>query len=67
MYCPPEYFENGEYHGKEATVWSLGVLLFSMIISLFPDSSDISLMDTDVWFQPGFSDGEKIITAEKER
>ncbi|XP_052386606.1 serine/threonine-protein kinase pim-1-like [Carassius gibelio] len=56
MYCPPEYFEKGEYHGKEATVWSLGVLLFAMITSLFPDSSDISLMDADVWFQPGFSD-----------
>lgn len=66
MYCPPEYFEKGEYHGKEATVWSLGVLLFAMITSLFPDSSNISLMNADVWFQPGFSDGENIITAEKE-
>ncbi|XP_067279630.1 serine/threonine-protein kinase pim-1-like [Pseudorasbora parva] len=55
-YCPPEYFEKGEYYGKQATVWSLGVLLFTMITSLFPDSSDIELMDADVWFQPGFSD-----------
>ncbi|KAL1247790.1 hypothetical protein QQF64_023166 [Cirrhinus molitorella] len=56
LYCPPEYIEMGEYHGKEATVWSLGVLLFVMITSLFPDSTDIDLMDADVWFQPGFSD-----------
>ncbi|XP_073682714.1 serine/threonine-protein kinase pim-1-like [Garra rufa] len=56
MYSPPEYYEKGEYHGKEATVWSLGVLLFAMITSLFPDSSDIGLMDADIWFQPGFSD-----------
>ncbi|XP_073683958.1 serine/threonine-protein kinase pim-2-like [Garra rufa] len=55
-YCPPEYFEKGEYYGKQATVWSLGVLLFRMITSLFPESSDISLMDTDIWLQPGFSD-----------
>ncbi|XP_050989479.1 serine/threonine-protein kinase pim-1 [Labeo rohita] len=55
QYCPPEYYEKGEYYGKEATVWSLGVLLFAMITSLFPDSSDISLMDADVWFQPGYS------------
>ncbi|XP_016323066.1 CBL-interacting protein kinase 18-like [Sinocyclocheilus anshuiensis] len=54
-YCPPEYFERGEYNGKQATVWSLGVLLFRMITSLFPESSDISLMDTDIWSQPGFS------------
>ncbi|XP_016113349.1 serine/threonine-protein kinase pim-3-like [Sinocyclocheilus grahami] len=54
-YCPPEYFERGEYNGKQATVWSLGVLLFHMITSLFPESSDISLMDTDIWSQPGFS------------
>ncbi|XP_050948357.1 serine/threonine-protein kinase pim-1-like [Labeo rohita] len=55
-YCPPEYFQKGEYHGKQATVWSLGVLLFRMITSLFPESSDISLMDTDIWSKPGFSD-----------
>ncbi|KAK7165382.1 hypothetical protein R3I94_003672 [Phoxinus phoxinus] len=55
-YCPPEYYEKGKYYGKQATVWSLGVLLFAMISRRFPDSRDISLMDTDVWFRPGFSD-----------
>uniref|UniRef100_A0A671R2N6 non-specific serine/threonine protein kinase n=1 Tax=Sinocyclocheilus anshuiensis TaxID=1608454 RepID=A0A671R2N6_9TELE len=66
MYCPPEYFEKGEYHGKEATVWSLGVLLFAMIASLFPNSGDIGLMDADVWFHSGFSDGVKFIAAKKD-
>ncbi|KAL1264100.1 hypothetical protein QQF64_004455 [Cirrhinus molitorella] len=46
----------GEYYGKQATVWSLGVLLFRMITGLFPENSDISLMDTDIWSQPDFSD-----------
>ncbi|KAG1964823.1 serine/threonine-protein kinase pim-1-like [Pimephales promelas] len=55
-YCPPEYFEKGKYHGKQATVWSLGVLLFAMIGRRFPDSRDIALMDPDVWFQPNLSD-----------
>ncbi|KAL0162494.1 hypothetical protein M9458_041890, partial [Cirrhinus mrigala] len=55
-YCPPEYFEKGEYHGKQATVWSLGVLVFRMITSLFPESGDISKMDTDIWSKPGVSD-----------
>ncbi|KAL1248948.1 hypothetical protein QQF64_022266 [Cirrhinus molitorella] len=35
-YCPPEYFAKGEYHGKEATVWSLGVLLFTMMANRYP-------------------------------
>ncbi|RXN07307.1 serine threonine- kinase pim-1-like protein [Labeo rohita] len=59
-YCPPEYFQKGEYHGKQATVWSLGVLLFRMITSLFPERGDISKMDTDIWSKPGFSDGHLV-------
>lgn len=50
-YCPPEYFEKGEYYGKQATVWSLGVLLFLM--GLYPDSCDIGLMDADIWYPAG--------------
>lgn len=41
------------------------LLLFAMITSLFSDSSNISLMDADVWFQPGFSDGEDFIRTSK--
>ncbi|CAM4534963.1 unnamed protein product [Leuciscus chuanchicus] len=55
-YCPPEYLEKGKYFAKQATVWSLGVLLFAMITGHFPNSRDIALMDPDVWFEPGFSD-----------
>ncbi|KAL1263938.1 hypothetical protein QQF64_004293 [Cirrhinus molitorella] len=55
-YCPPEYFAKGEYHGKQATVWSLGVLLFTMMANRYPYSSDIKLMDADVYTEPGFSD-----------
>lgn len=65
MYCPPEYFEKDEYHGKQAMVWSPGVLLFASITRFFPDSSNISLMDADVWFQQGFSDGKNFITTKK--
>ncbi|KAL0161754.1 hypothetical protein M9458_045479, partial [Cirrhinus mrigala] len=55
-FCPPEYFTKGEYHGKQATVWSLGVLLFNMLTNRYPYSSDIKLMDANVWTEPDFSD-----------
>lgn len=38
-YCPPEYFEKGENCAKQATAWSLGVLLFRMITRLFQIST----------------------------
>ncbi|XP_016326335.1 serine/threonine-protein kinase pim-3-like [Sinocyclocheilus anshuiensis] len=53
-YRPPEYFEKGEYYAKQATTWSLGVPLFRMITSLFPDSSDIGWMDRTLAFSPSF-------------
>ncbi|RXN09349.1 serine threonine- kinase pim-1-like protein [Labeo rohita] len=55
-FCPPEYFTKGEYLGKQATVWSLGVLLFNMMTNRYPYSSDIKLMDANVWTEPDFSD-----------
>ena len=30
-YCPPEFFDAGEYDGKQATVWQLGILLVEML------------------------------------
>ncbi|KTF92751.1 hypothetical protein cypCar_00006338 [Cyprinus carpio] len=42
MYCPPEFLSQGKYHGETATVYSLGVLLFSLICGTFPDSHDKS-------------------------
>ncbi|XDV19836.1 hypothetical protein PO909_025239, partial [Leuciscus waleckii] len=46
-YCPPEYLEKGKYFAKQATVWSLGVLLFAMITGHFPNSRDITSFCTE--------------------
>ncbi|KAK9972174.1 hypothetical protein ABG768_025499 [Culter alburnus] len=54
-YCPPEYFTEGKYHGKPATVWSLGVLLFLLVCGRFPKRIDLQRIDDDVWFEPGLS------------
>ncbi|XP_067269169.1 serine/threonine-protein kinase pim-2-like [Pseudorasbora parva] len=37
MYAPPEFIDHQKYHGKPATVYSLGVLLFVMVSGLYPN------------------------------
>ncbi|KAI7808982.1 putative serine/threonine-protein kinase pim-1-like, partial [Triplophysa rosa] len=59
MYTCPEYFETGEYYGKPATVYSLGVLLFVMCCNLIeaclqedPDKRiDLDKILDHRWFQ----------------
>lgn len=36
LYCPPEWFLHSLYLVKEATVWSLGVLLYNMLNGQLP-------------------------------
>ncbi|KAM3723886.1 Serine/threonine-protein kinase [Dirofilaria immitis] len=36
LYCPPEWFLHSMYLGCEATVWSLGVLLYNMLNGRLP-------------------------------
>uniref|UniRef100_A0A8C1BJ74 non-specific serine/threonine protein kinase n=1 Tax=Cyprinus carpio carpio TaxID=630221 RepID=A0A8C1BJ74_CYPCA len=55
MYCPPEFLSQGKYHGEPATVYSLGVLLFSLICGTFPDSHDKIMIDLNRWFIAGLS------------
>ncbi|XP_056102710.1 serine/threonine-protein kinase pim-3-like [Rhinichthys klamathensis goyatoka] len=54
-YRPPEYCAEGEYHGKPATVWSLGVLLFLLVCGRFPEPRDRQMIDDDIWSEPGLS------------
>uniref|UniRef100_A0A673IGA8 non-specific serine/threonine protein kinase n=1 Tax=Sinocyclocheilus rhinocerous TaxID=307959 RepID=A0A673IGA8_9TELE len=36
VYSPPEYHSRGKYYSRPATVWSLGVLMFTMLCGRFP-------------------------------
>ncbi|KAF4103888.1 hypothetical protein G5714_014875 [Onychostoma macrolepis] len=56
MYCPPEYILKGEFHGKPATVWSLGILLFRMLCGHFPDSFDFYRTNLNTWSKPGLTE-----------
>ncbi len=62
-YCPPEYILKGEFHGKPATVWSLGILLFRMLRGRFPDSFDFYRTNLNTWSKPGLTEGEFLSTS----
>ncbi|XDV30775.1 hypothetical protein PO909_033619, partial [Leuciscus waleckii] len=54
-YRPPEHYTEGKYHGKPATVWSLGVLLFLLVCGRFPGPKDRQMIEDDIWSDPGLS------------
>ncbi|TRY55680.1 hypothetical protein DNTS_016524, partial [Danionella cerebrum] len=49
QFIPPEFKENGEYYGKPATVWSLGILLFCLVTGEFPSTRDLERLDDNSW------------------
>ncbi|XP_058602363.1 serine/threonine-protein kinase pim-2 [Onychostoma macrolepis] len=56
QYCPPEFKEKGEYNGKPATVWSLGVLLFALICGVFPNADDLNKINANNFSKAGLSE-----------
>ncbi|RXN11804.1 serine threonine- kinase pim-2-like protein [Labeo rohita] len=55
QYCPPEYLITGEYHGKPATVWSLGIFLFTVLFGDFPAKRDLDQINNYMWAKAGLS------------
>nr|XP_021324651.1 serine/threonine-protein kinase pim-3-like isoform X2 [Danio rerio] len=59
-YIPPEFYEKGCYRAKPATVYSLGVLLFTMLHGEFPSAYDLYYLQHD-WSKFTLSQGEMFI------
>ncbi|TRY58019.1 hypothetical protein DNTS_034775 [Danionella cerebrum] len=54
-YYPPEYSNEGRYHGEAAMVWALGVLMFALLCGRLPDAQDLARTVENVWISPGLS------------
>lgn len=55
IYTPPEFMLNGLYYGMAATVWSLGMVLYSMVCGNIPFQHKKDVLQHKLFFPSGLS------------